>query len=214
VRTLARRTLTILSLLLLVGTVGMWVRAQWACDTLNYRRTFRPGGEIAQGQARLDAHRGAFQVILGLDTFQRYNAVQRDNLERDLPSDDGFSRRTSAPISKGFADAGRGRFGFACRSYDSAVDTQGFTIQRRVGGREYSAREWAVALAIPWWFLTLLFAIAPALAVRRWHRSRRRQPHQCRACGYDLRATADPAGPLLATCPECGRPAVTSAATS
>jgi hypothetical protein len=60
-------------------------------------------------------------------------------------------------------------------------------------------------LALPWWFLTLLFALAPGRALWSWGRTRRRPPYACIACGYDLRATADPAGPLLATCPECGR---------
>lgn len=37
---------------------------------------------------------------------------------------------------------------------------------------------------------------------RRIDEARRR--HLCPACGYDLRATADPDGPLLPRCPECG----------
>jgi hypothetical protein len=60
------------------------------------------------------------------------------------------------------------------------------------------------AIAVPWWSLALLFAIAPALAAWRWRRPRPRPTHECPACGYDLRATPDPAGPRLPACPECG----------
>ena len=49
-------------------------------------------------------------------------------------------------------------------------------------------------VAVPYWFLIILFFLLPAL--RLWHRTRR-QPGLCRTCGYDLRATPD-------RCPECG----------
>jgi hypothetical protein len=60
-------------------------------------------------------------------------------------------------------------------------------------------------VAVPWWFLASSFALAPTIALVRRRKSRRRPPHACPACGYDLRATADPAGPRLPACPECGR---------
>jgi rubrerythrin len=50
-------------------------------------------------------------------------------------------------------------------------------------------------LSIPLWIPCVALA-APAVA-RRLLRNRRRPPHTCRVCGYDLRAT-----PLR--CPECG----------
>jgi hypothetical protein len=54
------------------------------------------------------------------------------------------------------------------------------------------------ALAIPYWFIVLLTAIAPVTVWRRRRRQlRRRQTGQCPGCGYDLRATPD-------HCPECG----------
>ena len=55
---------------------------------------------------------------------------------------------------------------------------------------------WGVG--VPHWFLTLAFAVPPAVGVIRAHRKRRRLRFGlCRACGYDLRATLD-------RCPECG----------
>jgi hypothetical protein len=54
------------------------------------------------------------------------------------------------------------------------------------------------AIAVPHWFLALLFAILPALHLRSTIRSRRlRRVGHCPRCGYDLRATP-------ARCPECG----------
>jgi len=43
-------------------------------------------------------------------------------------------------------------------------------------------------------------------AIYRWrHKLRGRAIGLCANCGYDLRATPDPKGPLLPICPECGR---------
>jgi hypothetical protein len=55
------------------------------------------------------------------------------------------------------------------------------------------------AISVPYWFPAALFAITPALWLKRelkWLRGR--AVGRCRACGYDMRATPD-------RCPECGR---------
>jgi hypothetical protein len=58
------------------------------------------------------------------------------------------------------------------------------------------------AIAIPHWFLALLFTILPAIRLRIAVRSRQSTGH-CPQCGYDLRATPE-------RCPECGaKPAAT-----
>lgn len=62
--------------------------------------------------------------------------------------------------------------------------------------------------AIPCWMPAAVFAFLPAkrvcaFACRRWRRNRAARG-QCPACGYDLRATPDAGGPLMARCPECG----------
>jgi hypothetical protein len=67
-------------------------------------------------------------------------------------------------------------------------------------GLHFSAPCWLVALAAGAWPVTSL-----GLLIRRRRRRRRReQTGCCPRCGYDCRATADPAGPRLARCPECG----------
>jgi hypothetical protein len=57
-------------------------------------------------------------------------------------------------------------------------------------------------VVVPHWTLAAVFAVCPAVRVRRWARRHARvRTGHCRACGYDLRATPE-------RCPECGRTAV------
>jgi hypothetical protein len=96
------------------------------------------------------------------------------------------------------------RFGFEFESGQESAPRS--LISVGIGGKDYFVnRARFLTLALPWWFLTLLFSIAPLRAIWKWKRSRRYPPHACQSCGYDLRSTPDPAGPLLARCPECGR---------
>jgi hypothetical protein len=71
------------------------------------------------------------------------------------------------------------------------------------GGRTLSLPCWLLALAAGAWP-----AVSFALFVRRRRRLRRlARAGCCRQCGYDLRATPEPAGAggsLWAVCPECG----------
>lgn len=64
------------------------------------------------------------------------------------------------------------------------------------------------ALALPYWFLCLLAAPLPLVWTLRWRRwrriARRAASGLCIACGYDLRATPEAGGAMLAICPECG----------
>jgi predicted amidophosphoribosyltransferase len=58
------------------------------------------------------------------------------------------------------------------------------------------ATYWIVVL--PHWFITIVFAILPAVWLRHRLRLRRRvKSRLCRRCGYDLRFSAG-------RCPECG----------
>jgi hypothetical protein len=61
-----------------------------------------------------------------------------------------------------------------------------------------TTRGWVRRYAVPFWFLCLTTALAPASrALRHASKRRRSQPGRCPKCGYDLRATPN-------RCPECG----------
>jgi hypothetical protein len=64
-----------------------------------------------------------------------------------------------------------------------------------------------ILLAVP--LVVVLVGLSVALIRARladWSKSERLapRPHLCQNCGYDLRATADPDGPLRYRCSECG----------
>lgn len=66
----------------------------------------------------------------------------------------------------------------------------------------------AYGVSVPHWFLIALAGALPFQWMRRLNRARegerRASLGQCRRCGYDLRATPEVGGTLLARCPECG----------
>ena len=85
-----------------------------------------------------------------------------------------------------------------------AFNFAGFRVQQ--GFRAQYMIEYGRVYTVPFWFLTLLFAVAPSIWLRdrwrAWRRARRehlREAGVCPICGYDLRATP-------ARCPECGTP--------
>ena len=57
---------------------------------------------------------------------------------------------------------------------------------------------YAGGVEVPHWFLTLTFAVLPAIWLFKWNRRRKLGPNACPACGYDL--TGNESG----VCPECG----------
>jgi len=54
-----------------------------------------------------------------------------------------------------------------------------------------------INIGVPYWFICLITALAPAIRLTARLRRKRHPPGLCPKCGYDLRATPD-------RCPECG----------
>jgi hypothetical protein len=96
-------------------------------------------------------------------------------------------------------------------NYFGARRTWGVTIEESWvrAPLDYDDPGFAIAVGVPCWMVAVLLALWPmACTVRHLGRvyvaRRRARRGCCPACGYDLRATADPRGPTLTRCPECG----------
>jgi hypothetical protein len=115
-----------------------------------------------------------------------------------------------APIGSGYTvfqplGAPRPYTGAEVAAYKRPAPTlniAGFLIQRSYR-LDYAWTDGRI-FVVPWWFLAVLFAIAPAVwlrgFVRRRRRDRRARRGLCPGCGYDMRETPE-------RCPECGEPA-------
>jgi hypothetical protein len=185
------------SYLLLAVTGVIWVRAQSASDAFFF--TTYPGrtDEARRVEFSLITYPSSWVLRIEDDTLRAPNPVRAATLRRDLESESRFCHRE-------FIGAPDQRPRVSRFSAQSSVNPDGFWLASN--GNFYRMREIESWVEVPCWFLGLLFAFAPACALWAWGKSRLRPPHACPGCGYDLRATADPAGPRLATCPECGRP--------
>jgi len=177
------------SLLLCLGTVGVWVRSGWVMDTLMRYKvpTDRSYHEIdsirsSRGGVQFSSYRsgGLFTPRLEDNGFyhDRRDATQYPLYDSTLPSHSTLEvRRYSA-------------LGF------EVVPEMKATSPRRSGAFALQR-----TLTLPLYFPTLLFALLPAHYVLRVRRRRRiagrRARGCCVECGYDLQATPD-------RCPECG----------
>jgi hypothetical protein len=211
VRTWAWRIFVSASLLLFCATVGLWVRAQWASDLLDCEQI----GEGERGPVarwvRVCPGRGSIGVSGARLTIAPESAAEARAMSADPRAKPGLILRHDPPWSfpeapersgRTAAPAVRRGFAFEWWSYGNDAPTRAdVPVGDRVLGVTATSGVW---LAVPWWFLTLLFALAPARAFWRWRKNKRRPPHACPRCGYDRRATPDSSGPRLATCPECG----------
>ncbi len=187
-----------LSLAILLAMIILWVRSAAHNDELSCSRWQITGTRGRQrtlillsrdGQISIDGRRGQGVLNAGQHWFPTQPT--------------GWSvQPASSPIAQGKLVAA------------SRLPLRGFSYQSTGPHKLTSARgtwtQWNLVLAVPHWFIILLAAILPAWRFGGWtwrRRRRRRCAGLCPACGYDLRATPNANGPLLAQCPECGREA-------
>jgi hypothetical protein len=169
--------LSVLSLLLCVATLALWVRSYWRLDSTGHFRTSGP-----QIQARgIESISGEVRVVSATwSTWRSEEDVPKAGLQYTTRKAEEAS--TLKEFQRGYVGAPSGWFlGFGFLISVSTLPEE--TIR---------------AIAVPHWFLALLFAILPALHLRAHIRSRRlHRAGHCPRCGYDLRATPE-------RCPECG----------
>ena len=181
-------TLAALSLLLLLSTIMIWIRAQWVADWLKLH-THRPGHPAWTGYHLCTTRNGLY---LSYSPFHFASAPDADTYAADPSSLPGLHHHSSEPQSATF-DRGLAFLGF------------GFFLEFDNSDPRYSYR--FDRFKIPYWFLLLLSLAGayPAFASIRRARTLRRRTrlNLCLACGYDLRATIGP-------CPECGAAPATS----
>jgi hypothetical protein len=150
--------LTVVSLLLLLATVGLWVDSQAGYGTVVRYGSGRDGFVLKSS-------------IVGL-WIELEHLIPPNSLYRALSHQTVHDSRDEWGLRTTIA-------GFSGKSSSGAW------------GYYYRA-------ILPHWFLTLIFAIGPAIWLFKWNKRRKLGPNACPGCGYDL--TGNESG----ECPECG----------
>jgi hypothetical protein len=170
----------LLSLLICIAATVMWVRSYRVADELSWgRNEYENDGSVFRRFWALGSQRGCIVI----DTSR----ISPPLFPRLLHKDEGFHL---SHVAIGF----------------SAYPTSGFWWRL---GFAYVRTERPVlsgrTVAIPYWFVTSLLAVVPALwLINRVRRTARISRNCCPTCGYDMRATPG-------RCPECGTAAPESA---
>jgi hypothetical protein len=164
--------LSALSLLVCMAVVVMWVRGYFREDVYAWY-----SDRAAQKYWHVSSGHGGVGLL-------RSEGADRDMLQGFRSNEIGWSHNgvLGVLLHRDFRRIGQWWFaGFG-------------TYHKARSGSSAEVQFWSV----PYWFLFVLTAVAPALAVVRRRRRRQRQVSGlCSSCGYDLRATPD-------RCPECG----------
>ncbi len=181
---------TLLSLLLCIVSLVGWVRSFWIADSYFWGTP----GELEQlvysssGRAGFRKSEISWGVVRG--------RVREDGVWREA------NFRVVADVPPLQLDAGRryqrrGRSWFETYLHDER-GALGFVHSQRTTAGSNGAITHETHDAAPYWFLVLIFAIAPLLGASTWgQRRRRRRLGLCQQCGYDLRGN-------IGSCPRCG----------
>ena len=174
------------SLSLCLATAALWVRTYFVSDTWLY-------SDLSPSPSRQVGY--AIATYRGECGFECYFSYDNRSLRHFASVPDNFLPDPKEPGLLGFyADGwpGQKSGGLGPEWWE---DSQGNVHATPPAFKIVSSRN--RNLFVPLWFLTLTFAIAPAIAFWRWRRGRRIGAGFCEKCGYDLRATHE-------RCPECG----------
>jgi hypothetical protein len=185
------------SLVLCLATVGLWVRSAFDYDRLDY--TWTDALQLSRKSCAFVSNAGECSV--GFVAFRLKQAPAHQT-----------------PVGWEHESHGRSRSPMLMwPPYRSSVFSGEFSFVRRpqTATSLFGAPAWFTDWSVffPHWAPVILFGLMPAAALILWLRRRRAQQiGHCRRCGYDLRATPDEGGALLARCPECGCEATERAA--
>ena len=177
-RRFVRRALVLISFVLLLATLALWVRSHFRGDSFDRWRRGAGGP-------------GTYHDTMGV--FTTRGAIGFGYLRLHLPTTQDWPARSSWRYTKGppgrvpwphklwFVGFGYWNMTFPPTATHNGVNPVGVTV--------------------PFWFLSMLLAIAPFIWARRTWRQRRTRNRLaaglCPACGYDMRASGE-------RCPECG----------
>ena len=177
-----------LSLLLGLAVTSLWLRSYSIRDVYCFAK---PGGDAHTAQSligRLHVKTDFANPIIIATGGVSYTA---DRLPKNADWTGGVS---GYPVSPDWLPGGLlyQRYGLghqrpSIQSSPNAVGVMGFTTGHRL-------------IVIPYWLPAALFALVPALWLRRRLFPPPPTPGRCAKCAYDLRATPH-------QCPECGTPA-------
>jgi hypothetical protein len=174
----------------------MWVRGQFAWDEVAGTAWIGSGARAGVWQVYVHGSRASLDVAAGRVTYDFSDPAVATRFRQERARYGRVRYGSVGPQGDGLRLAGEPEaWGF--RWETTEVDDP--RLLRAPGPYPYRAVAlWNVRAAVPWWFLMLVFAVAPARWVRRWRRERGAgMVGRCRGCGYDLRATPE-------RCPECG----------
>jgi len=193
-----RKTLLVISLVLLVGTVGLWVRSYWAAGDVHV--LCRPSVAI-----RAVCQEGWLYVgfLLRKDAlvqpaYLRFSVDGKLSATRPSSGSFGLAILIDDPLPDGFHRLPP-HTGIRC-SPTAGPKTPASTSWLRAAGRTLSLKLGKVTVAhFPLWIPVLVFLVVPAISAGRLVRHRYRRRHNlCVKCGYSLE------GNVSGTCPECG----------
>ncbi len=167
-------TLTVVSLLLMLATAGLWVDSYWKIRTIEDRWTTRK-------QSRSITFTSCWGTFVLAGSLVKPPQVIQTSM-------DGWEFTTQEAT-----EIPRGLVALLIYDMDSAFAGFGITWQRKLANGFYKSH-----LLFPHWFLTLIFAIGPTIWLFKWNNRRKLGANGCPSCAYDL------TGNETGVCPECG----------